>query len=187
MIPYSKQYIDEEDIKAVEEVLRSDWLTTGPKVAEFEKAVADYVGVKYAVAVSSGTAALHCAMDALDIGPGDEVIVPPITFAATANCVVFQGGTPVFVDVHPDTLLIEPDEIERSITDKTKAVIAVDYAGHPCDYDRLKAITQKYDLALICLKGIENVLLYSLNFPEINYTNLFIDLEEMKNELTHPN
>lgn len=149
MIPYSKQYIDEEDIKAVEEVLRSDWLTTGPKVAEFEKAVADYVGVKYAVAVSSGTAALHCAMDALDIGPGDEVIVPPITFAATANCVVFQGGTPVFVDVHPETLLIEPDEIERSITDKTKAVIAVDYAGHPCDYDRLKAITQKYDLALI--------------------------------------
>lgn len=149
MIPYSKQYIDDEDIKAVVEVLRSDWLTTGPKVAEFEKAVADYVGVKYAVAVSSGTAALHCAMYALDIGPGDEVIVPPITFAATANCIVYQGGKPVFVDVEPDTLLINPDEVEKSITDKTKAVISVDYAGHPCDYESLREIADRYDLDLV--------------------------------------
>jgi perosamine synthetase len=149
MIPYSKQYIDEEDIKAVEEVLRSDWLTTGPKVAEFENAIATFVNAKHAVAVSSGTAALHCAMYALGIGPGDEVIVPTMTFAATANCIVFQGGRPVFVDVLPDTLLIDPDKIEKKITKKTKAIISVDYTGHPCDYDRLKAITLKHDLALI--------------------------------------
>ena len=111
MIPYGKQSIDEEDIQAVVEVLRSDWLTTGPKVNEFEKVFADCVGAKEAVAVSSGTAALHAAMFALGIGPDDEVIVPTMTFAATANCVVFQGGTPVFVDVNPDTLLIDPEQV----------------------------------------------------------------------------
>lgn len=149
MIPYSKQYIDEEDIKAVEEVLRSDWLTTGPKVAEFENAIATFVNAKHAVAVSSGTAALHCAMYALGIGPGDEVIVPTMTFAATANCVVLQGGKPIFADVAPDTLLINSDEVEKLISDKTKAVIAVDYAGHPCDYESLKEIKFKYGLPLV--------------------------------------
>jgi len=149
MIPYGKQYIDDDDIKAVVEVLKSDWLTTGPKVEEFEQAVADYVGSKYAVAVNSGTAALHCAMYAIGIGPGDEVIVPPMTFVATANCIVYQGGTPVFVDVEEDTLLIDPDKIEEKITPKTKAIIAVDFAGQPCDYDRLREITNKHNLILV--------------------------------------
>ena len=149
MIPYGRQQIDAEDIRAVVAVLQSDWLTTGPKVGEFEKAFADFVGAKYAVAVNSGTAALHAAMFALGIDPGDEVIVPTMTFAATANCVVFQGGTPVFADVDPETLLIDPSSVEDRISPKTKAVIAVDYAGHPCDYDTLAAIAGKNDLALV--------------------------------------
>ena len=149
MIPYGRQFIDDEDIKAVIEVLRSDWITTGPKVEEFEQAVADYVRAKYAVAVSSGTAALHCSMYALGINPGDEVIVPPMTFAATANCVVFQGGTPVFADVDPDTLLLDPAQVEAKITLRTKAIIAVDYTGHPCDYDSLRKIAEKHNLDLV--------------------------------------
>src|SRR4030042_6599940 len=119
MIPYGRQLIDEKDIKAVAEVLRSDWLTTGPKVSEFEEAFAKAVGTKFAVAVSSGTAALHAAMYALGISPGDEVIVSPMTFAATANCVVFQGGKPVFADVDPGTLLIRPESVEAKITART--------------------------------------------------------------------
>jgi perosamine synthetase len=149
LIPYGRQSIDEKDVAAVCSVLRSDWLTTGPKVAEFEEAVADYVGAKHAVAVSSGTAALHAAMYALGVGPGDEVIVPPMTFAATANCVVFQGGTPIFVDVDPETLLLDPARIEEKITKKTKAIIAVDFAGQPCDYDRLHDIADKHGVALV--------------------------------------
>jgi perosamine synthetase len=149
MIPYGRQSIDEDDIKAVVEVLKSDWLTTGPKVVEFEEAVADYVGAQYAVAVSSGTAALHAAMYALEIGPGDEVIVSPMTFAATANCVAFQGGTPIFVDVAPDTLLIDPDKVAAAINEKTRAIIAVDYTGHPCDYDKLKEVADEHGLALV--------------------------------------
>ena len=149
IIPYGHQSIDESDIAAVCSVFRSDWLTTGPKVEEFEKAIADYVGAEYAVAVSNGTAALHCAMYALGIGPGDEVILPPMTFAATANCVVFQGGTPIFTDVDPDTLLIDPIKVEAVITEKTKAIIAVDYAGQPCDYDKLHEKADKHDLALV--------------------------------------
>ena len=149
MIPYGKQSIDENDIKAVIKVLRSDWLTTGPKVEEFEDAVADYVSAKYAVAVSSGTAALHAAMNAIGIGPGDEVIVSPMTFAATANCVVFQGGTPVFADVDPDTLLLDPAKAEEKITEKTRAIIGVDYAGHPCDWDRLWDIADRSGLRLV--------------------------------------
>jgi perosamine synthetase len=149
MIPYGKQSIDEDDIRAVVEVLRSDWLTTGPKVQEFEQEFARRVGSKEAVAVSSGTAALHAAIYALRIKGGDEVIVPAITFAATANCVVFQGGTPIFVDINPDTLLIDPEQVELKINSRTRAVIAVDYAGHPADYDRLRAITDKYGIALV--------------------------------------
>jgi perosamine synthetase len=146
MIPYGKQTIDDDDIRAVVEVLRSDWLTTGPKVPEFEKAVADFVGAKYAVAVCNGTAALHAVMFALGVGPGDEVILPPMTFAATANSIVYQGGTPVFSDINSDTLLIEPALIEDKITSKTKAIIAVDYAGQPCDYDDLRKICEKHGL-----------------------------------------
>lgn len=149
MIPYGKQSIDEADIKAVVDVLYSDWLTTGPRVDEFEKAFAGVVGTKYAVAVSNGTAALHAAMYALGIAPGDEVIVPAMTFAATANCAVFQGGNPVFADVDPETLLIDPAQIEARITTRTKAIIAVDYAGQPCDYDVLNAIAKKYGVAVV--------------------------------------
>jgi perosamine synthetase len=149
MIPYGRQAIDEEDIRAVIEALASDWLTTGPKVEEFEKALADYVGVNYAVAVSSGTAALHCAMYAVGIGPGDEVIVPAMTFAATANSAIYQGGVPVFADVEGETLLLDPQSVEAHITTKTKAVVAVDYAGQPCDYDALREICGKHGLVLV--------------------------------------
>ncbi len=149
LIPYGKQWIDDDDVVSVVEVLRSDWLTTGPKVAEFERTFSNLVGTKEAVAVSSGTAALHAAMYAIDIGPGDEVIVPSMTFAATANCVVFQGGTPVFADVKEDTLLIDPEDVKRKITFRTKAIIAVDYTGQPCDYDKLISISKAHHIPLV--------------------------------------
>jgi perosamine synthetase len=149
MIPYGKQYIDDDDKRAVLEVLSSDWLTTGPKIDEFEKAVSDYVGTRYAVAVSSGTAALHCAMYALGVEPDDEVIVPCMTFAATANCVVYQGATPVFVDVDKNTLLVDPDQVEKKITSKTKAIVSVDYAGQPCGYDQLHKIAEVHSLPVV--------------------------------------
>lgn len=148
-IPYGRQWLEEDDIAAVVEVLRSDWLTTGPKVEEFERALAEFVGAREAVAVSSGTAALHAAMYALGVGPGDEVIVPPMTFAASANCVVFQGGTPVFADVDPETLLLDPDRVEAGITPRTRAIVAVDYGGQPCDYDALRSIAERHGLALV--------------------------------------
>jgi len=149
LLPYGRQWLDEDDIAAVVEVLRSDWLTTGPKVAEFEQAFAEFVGAKEAVAVSSGTAALHAAIYALNIKPGDEVIVPALTFVASANCVVFQGGTPVFADVDPETLLLDPEQVEAKITPRTKAIMAVDYAGQPCDYDTLQAIADSYNLSIV--------------------------------------
>ncbi len=149
MIPYGRQQIDEADIAAVVDVLRSDWLTTGPRVAEFERAVADYTGAAHAVAVNSGTAALHAMMAALEIGPGDEVIVPAMTFAATANSVVYQGGTPVFADVDPDTLLISAESVERLLTPRTKAIVAVDYAGQPCDYPRLQQLADQHGIPLL--------------------------------------
>jgi perosamine synthetase len=149
MIPYGKQCIDDEDIQAVIDVLRSDWITTGPLIEQFEKTFSAFVGAKYAVAVNSGTAALHAAMYALGIGPGDEVIVPAMTFAATANCVVFQGGTPVFADVDPGTLTIDPTSVEARLTSKTKAIIAVDYAGQPCAYDALQDIAMHRKLTLV--------------------------------------
>lgn len=149
MIPYGRQTIDEEDIQAVVAVLRSDWLTTGPKVDQFEKAFSEEVGAKHAIAVNSGTAALHACMFAAGIGPDDEVIVPAITFAATANCAVYQGGIPVFADVDPDTLLIDPNSVESRITGRTKAIIAVDYAGQPCDYDILNEMAERHRIMLI--------------------------------------
>jgi perosamine synthetase len=148
-IPYGRQTIDEDDIQAVIQVLRSDWLTTGPMVEQFERAVADFVGAEYAVAVSSGTAALHAAMYAVGIGSWDEVIVPSMTFAATANAVVFQGGTPVFVDVEESTLLIDPAMVEARITPRTRAIVAVDYAGQPCNYEALQKIVDRHGLFLI--------------------------------------
>ena len=149
MIPYGRQSIGEDDIEAVIEVLHSDWLTTGPKVAEFEEIFAQYVNAKHAVAVSSGTAALHAAMYAIGIGPGDEVIISPVTFAATANCIVFQGGTPIFADVEPDTLLLDTVQVEARISPHTKAILAVDYTGQPCDYDTLRSIADRHCLFLL--------------------------------------
>jgi perosamine synthetase len=149
MLPYGRHWISEDDIRAVVDVLRSDWLTTGPMIERLERAMAAYVGSAEAVAVSSGTAALHAAMFALGIGPGDEVIVPAMTFAATANCVVYQGGVPVFADVDPQRLLLDPAAVQARITSRTRAVIAVDYAGQPCDYRALRAITRTRGLALV--------------------------------------
>jgi UDP-4-amino-4,6-dideoxy-N-acetyl-beta-L-altrosamine transaminase len=149
ILPYGRQTIDEDDVAAVVQVLRSAWLTTGPKVADFETAVALRAGTAHAVAFSNGTAALHGIMHAVDIRPGDEVLVPAITFAASANCVVYCGGVPKFVDVEPDTLLIDPDAVEAAITHRTRAILAVDYAGQPCDYQRLEQIAQRHGLLLL--------------------------------------
>jgi perosamine synthetase len=148
-LPYSRQWIDETDVAAVVATLKSDWLTTGPKVREFEEAFARFVGAKEAVAVSSGTAALHSAMHALGVGEDDEVIVPALTFAASANCVVYQRATPVFADVDPETLLIDPADVARKVTARTRAVIAVDYAGQPCDYDRLRDAINGRGIAVV--------------------------------------
>ena len=147
-IPYGRQYIDEEDIQAVVEILRSDFITTGPKAAELENTIAGYIGAKYAVAVSSGTAALHAACFAAGIGPGDEVITTPMTFSATANCILYMGGRPVFADIDPITYNIDPD-IEKKITDKTKAIIPVHFTGQPCDMDEIMRIADRYGLTVI--------------------------------------
>ena len=149
MIPYGKQTIEQDDIQAVGDVLKSDFLTTGPKIAEFEQTVADYVGAKYAVAISNGTSALHAACFAAGIGPGDEVITTPLTFAASANCVLYCGGTPVFADVDPKTYNIDPEDIRRKITDRTKAIIAVHLAGQPCDMDAIHSIAREHGLIVI--------------------------------------
>lgn len=148
-LPYARHTLTEEDLAAVAEVLRSAWLTCGPLVERFEQAVARRVGAAHAVAVSSGTAALHAAMAAVGIGPGDEVIVPALTFAATANCVVYQGASPVFADVCRDTLLVDPADVARKITPRTRAIIAVDYAGQPCDYQALRCIAGQHNLVLV--------------------------------------
>lgn len=148
-IPYGRQSINENDIQAVVDVLQSDFLTTGPKIEEFEQCVAKYTGAKYAVAISNGTSALHAACFAAGIGEGDEVITTPITFAASANCVLYCGGTPVFADIDPKTYNISPEEIEKKITSKTKAIIPVHYTGQPCDMDAIFAIAKKYNLIVI--------------------------------------
>jgi UDP-4-amino-4,6-dideoxy-N-acetyl-beta-L-altrosamine transaminase len=148
-IPYGSQWIDEQDIEAVTETLRSDYLTTGPKIKEFEDKFADYVDAEYAVAIANGTAALHAAIFAADIEEGDEVITTPITFAASANSVLYQNGTPVFADINSKTYNIDPESIEEKITDKTKAIIPVHYTGQPCEMDKIKKLADKYNLTVI--------------------------------------
>jgi UDP-4-amino-4,6-dideoxy-N-acetyl-beta-L-altrosamine transaminase len=148
-LPYGRQEIGDADIKAVVEALTSDWLTTGPRVAQFEKAFARFCGAAHGVAVNSGTAALHAAMRALKVGPGDEVIVPAITFAASANAAVYEGATPVFADVEADTLLIDPEKAAALITDRTRAIVAVDYAGQPADYAALKMLAKDRGIAIV--------------------------------------
>lgn len=148
-ISYGRQHIDEDDIQAVLETLHSHNLTQGPKISEFEQAIADYVGAKYAVAFCNGTAALHGACFAAGIGEGDEVITTPITFAASANCVRYVGGTVVFGDIDAETYNLSPAEIERNITSKTKAIIPVDFTGQPADMDAINEIAKKYNLVVI--------------------------------------
>ena len=148
-LPYGRQSVDEADIQAVVEVLRSDWLTTGPKVAEFEQAFAVRVGAAHAVSFSSGTAALHAAAFAAGLKSGDEAITTPMTFAATANCVLYQGATPVFVDVSKDTLNLDPEMVEERISPKTRAILPVDYAGHPADLTPILEIARRGGLIVI--------------------------------------
>jgi perosamine synthetase len=149
LLSYGRQSIGDDDIQAVVEVLRSDWLTTGPKVAEFEEAFADRVGAGYAVSFSSGTAALHGAAFAAGLKPGDEAITTPLTFAATANCVLYQGATPVFADVCADTLNLDPEKVAERITPRTRAILPVDYAGHPADLDAMLELAARHGLIVI--------------------------------------
>ena len=149
LLPYGRQTLTEADVAAATEVLRSDWLTTGPKVAEFEEAIADYVDARHAVSFSSGTAALHAAVLAAGLKPGDEAITTPLTFCATANAALYGGGTPVFADVRDETLTIDPKEVERRITPRTKALLPVDYAGQPADLDALLALADRHELLVI--------------------------------------
>lgn len=149
LLPYGHQSISEEEIQAVADVLRSDWLTTGPKVSEFEEAFAAYVGAKHAVSFSSGTAALHGAAFAAGLKAGDEAITSPMTFAATANCVLYQGAQPVFADVCGDTLNIDPDQAASRVTAKMRAILPVDYTGHPADLDAILRLAERHGLIVI--------------------------------------
>lgn len=148
-VPYGRQSIDDDDVAAVVEVLRSDWLTTGPAVERFESQFADVVGAAHGVAASNGTAALHLCMLAAEIGPGDEVIVTSMTFAASANCVRYVGADVVFADVRDDTLTIDIDHVASLVTDRTRAIVAVDYAGTPADLDPLLALADRHGLLLV--------------------------------------
>ena len=146
---YGHQYLDEADYEAVLEVLKSDYLTCGPKIDELEEKLCEITGAKHAVACSNGTAALHMACMAAGIGEGDEIITTPITFAASANCALYCGAMPVFADIDPNTYNIDPDAVERLINEKTKAVVAVDYTGQAVDHDRLDEICRRHGILLI--------------------------------------
>ena len=148
-LSYGHQYIDEDDIQAVTEVLRSDFLTCGPKTTELEGALCRLTGAAHCTAVSNGTAALHVACLAAGIGPGNEVITTPITFAASANAILYCGGTPVFADIDPKTYTIDPASIEQCLTERTKAIIAVDFTGAACNYRSIRDICQRHNLLLI--------------------------------------
>lgn len=148
-IYYGHQYIDEEDIQAVAESLRAPLITQGPRIKELEDNLCALTGARYAVAIANGTAALHMACLAAGIKEGDEVITTPITFAASANCVLYCGGTPVFADINPETYNIDPDSIEKLVNERTRAVIAVDFTGQAVEIDRIREICNRYKLLLI--------------------------------------
>lgn len=148
-VGYGHQYIDEADVQAVVDVLKSEFLTCGPKIGEAEQKLCDITGAKHAVLIANGTAALHAACFAAGIGKDDEVITTPITFAASANCVLYCGGKPVFADINPETYNIDPDQIEKCITKKTRAVVAVDYTGQAVEADKIRRICEKQDLIYI--------------------------------------
>ena len=148
-IGYGHQYVDDADIQAVVDVLKSDFLTCGPKIEEAETKLCKITGAKYAVLIANGTAALHAAMFAADVGPGDEVITTPITFAASANCALYCGAKPVFADINPKTYNINPESVEKKITDKTKAVVAVDFTGQAVEIDKIREICDRHNLIFI--------------------------------------
>lgn len=148
-IPLSQPDIINREIDAVVSVLKTSYLSLGPKLQEFEKKIIDYVGTKYAVAVNSGTSGLHLIVRAMEVREGDEVITTPFSFIASANCILFEGAKPVFVDIDPKTLNIDCERIEEKISDKTKAILAVDVFGQPAEWDRLEEIAKKYSLKLI--------------------------------------
>lgn len=149
ILPYGHQWVDGEDVSAVVDVLRGDWLTQGPRVEEFERRTAEYCGVKYAVAVNSGTAALHAAVFAAGVGPGDEVITSPLSFVASANCAVYVGAVPRFADVGKGGFNLDPMDLRHRLTPKTKAVIPVDYSGHPAALDEINSMAHAHDLTVI--------------------------------------
>ncbi len=148
-IPYSRQWVGPDDVREVVRVLTADYITQGPKVREFEDALARYCRARYAVAVSSGTAALHIACLAGGLGRGDEAITSPISFVASANCAVYCGGRPVFADIQEDTFNVDPDDVKRKITKRTKAIIPVDFAGHPCDMAEIVALARRHGAIVI--------------------------------------
>lgn len=148
-VPYGRQLIEDDDVEAVARALRSAFLTTGPTVEAFEAALARVAGVRHAIAVNSGTAALHAAYDALGIGPGDEIVTSPLTFAATANAALYCGARPVFADIDPATGCLDPAAAAAAIAPRTRAVVPVDYAGLPADYEALQTLAQKHGLALV--------------------------------------
>lgn len=148
-IYYGRQWIDDDDVEAVAAVLKSDFITCGPKVEEMERRLEEFTGAKHAVAVSNGTAALHCACIAAGIGPGDEVITTPITFAASANCALYCGAKPIFADINPETYNIDPESIKAHITKNTKAVVAVDFTGQAVEIDKIRKICDEHNLIFI--------------------------------------
>ena len=149
VLPYAHQTIEADDLAAVTEALASDWITQGPTLARFERALAERAGVKHAVAVANGTAALHAACWAAGLGPGDDAITTPLTFAATANAVVYQGARPVFADIDSATLNLDPDAVKRTATERTRAILSVDFAGLPCEYDRLLPLAREHGWLVI--------------------------------------
>jgi perosamine synthetase len=149
MIPLARPNIGEEEIRLVNEVLRTDWLSMGPKVGEFEKMFADYIGSEHAIAVNSGTSGLHLCMKSIDIKKYDEVITTPFSFVASSNCVIYEGGKPVFVDIDPQTLNIDAGKIEEAINKNTRAILPVHVFGQPCEMDAIMEIAEDHDLAVI--------------------------------------
>ena len=148
-LPYGSHWLDDKEINEVINTLKSNWITTGPKMRIFEENFKKMRGSKYAVAVNSGTAALHISTSSIEINPGDEVITTPMTFVASANCIVYRGGTPVFADIKNDTYNIDPLDIRKKITPKTKAIIPVHFTGQPCDMDEIQEIAEEYNLYII--------------------------------------
>src|SRR3989344_1975117 len=149
VLPVFRPAMDQEEIDAVSEVIKSGWIGLGPKTEEFESKFAKYVKAKYAIGLSSATAALHLSLLVLGIGKGDEVLLPSLTFVSTSHAVLYVGAKPVFVDVDEETLCLDPKDAEKKISKKTKAIIPVDYGGHPADYDEIFKIAKKHKIAVI--------------------------------------